>query len=267
LDQTTLRSDLLSQAVIVLSEDNDRLVKQILCLHKLLRANEQAAIAEAIAILNSDSAFETFGTVSATSTGKTKAAASFLQLGRRSTVATLRRELEHTLSVMKSPRLTKVLAVIESGNYTSNPFVKVLDAITDMKTVIEEEGKQDQKNFDWCKSERTENDKNLKDRKAEIVTLTGDIDQLTTTIDDPVKGLKAQITETETSLVQNDASQKSETKQRTEENVAYQADVRNLVDAEDLLKKAITILRKYYDELAKKIADAKAAAIFLASSS
>merc|ERR1740138_651917 len=36
---------------------------------KLLRANEEAAIAEAISILNSDEAFATFGTGDATSTG------------------------------------------------------------------------------------------------------------------------------------------------------------------------------------------------------
>merc|ERR1719195_483265 len=45
---------------------------------KILRANEEAAIAEAISILNSDDAFATFGTVDATSTGKTGAA--FIQL-------------------------------------------------------------------------------------------------------------------------------------------------------------------------------------------
>merc|ERR1719456_1206847 len=37
---------------------------------KLLRANEEAAIAEAISILNSDDAFATFGGVDATSSGK-----------------------------------------------------------------------------------------------------------------------------------------------------------------------------------------------------
>merc|ERR1719171_2877798 len=38
---------------------------------KELRANEEAAISEAISILNSDDAFATFGTVDATKTGKT----------------------------------------------------------------------------------------------------------------------------------------------------------------------------------------------------
>merc|ERR1719502_2328582 len=37
----------------------------------MLRSQEEAAIAEAIAILNSDEAFATFGTVAATSTGST----------------------------------------------------------------------------------------------------------------------------------------------------------------------------------------------------
>jgi hypothetical protein len=42
---------------------------------KMLRANEDAAIAEAVSLLNSDAAFATFGTVDATSKGET----SFLQ--------------------------------------------------------------------------------------------------------------------------------------------------------------------------------------------
>merc|ERR1719359_764826 len=45
---------------------------------KMLRANEEAAIAEAISILNSDAAFATFATTDATKTGKT--AASFIQM-------------------------------------------------------------------------------------------------------------------------------------------------------------------------------------------
>merc|ERR1719311_8550 len=43
------------------------------------RANEETAIAEAISILNSDAAFESFGKVDATSTGKT----GLLQIGSR----------------------------------------------------------------------------------------------------------------------------------------------------------------------------------------
>jgi hypothetical protein len=221
----------------------------------VLRAQEAAAIAEAISILNSDSAFESFGTVSATSTGATSGflqrPSSFLQLRRRSqSTTTIQHELERVLNVQKSSRLTRVLAAVEAGN----PFETVLLEIEKMKKLNEEEGKEDKKNLDWCTSERAENNQNLQDRESEITGLEGEIDQLNTTINDPTQGLKVQIKDEETALVQNNEAQVSETKERQTDNTAYQADIKNLVDAEDLLTKAIAVLSKYYDELEKKIA-------------
>merc|ERR1712139_404398 len=87
---------------------------------KLLRANEEAAIAEAVSILNSDDAFATFGTVDATSSGKT----SFIQLRsvrrhetsnvheRRMVEKVLQKAAEET----KSARLSKVLAKLQADN-------------------------------------------------------------------------------------------------------------------------------------------------------
>jgi len=124
-----------------------------------------------------------------------------------------------------------------------------------MKKLNAEEGIEDKKNLDFCVSERKDNNKNLEDRKADILNLNGDIDKLSSTISDPVKGLKQQLKDTETSLVQNNEAQVSQTKQRTEENIAYQADIKNLVDAEALLGNAIAVLGEYYDGLAKKIAN------------
>lgn len=227
----------------------------------LLRANEDAAIAEAISILNSDSAFETFGTVDATGVdGKTgllakqtqlKKVASFLQLGSSRSETLVRRELEQVLRAEKSTRLMRVLQSVEAGN----PFEKVLLEIEKMKKLNEEESKEDKKNLDWCNAERTSNNEALASRETEITGLEGDINDLTNTIDDPTKGLKQQIKEDETTLIQNNEAQVTQTKSRTEENVAYQADVRNLVDAEDLLSKAIAVLTKYYAALEKKFAE------------
>merc|ERR1719482_1416677 len=50
---------------------------------KMVRANEEAAISQAIAILNSDVAFETFGKVKATTTGSSGPA--FLQISKKTT--------------------------------------------------------------------------------------------------------------------------------------------------------------------------------------
>merc|ERR1719247_3085439 len=148
---------------------------------KMLRANEEAAIAEAISILNSDAAFESFGGVDATSTGKTKAAA-FIQLRavRRHQSASehartmLENVLEKAAKTTKSSRLTKMVALVQGGN----PFETVLDEIEKMLGLIKEEAAADKKNLDWCKGERKENKESLAEKKKEITALEASIDKL-----------------------------------------------------------------------------------------
>merc|ERR1712232_196552 len=130
----------------------------------------------------------------------------------------------------------------------------VLTEIDKMLKVIVEEGKADKENLDWCNEERTDNDADLADKLNELDTLSGEINELTTTIDDPETGLKAQIKQTEKSLSENVETQKSETKERQDANRLYQEDIKNLVAAEAILKKAIKVLSKYYDKLEKRMA-------------
>jgi len=139
-----------------------------------------------------------------------------------------------------------------------NPFTSVLDEIDKMIELIGEEGKADKKNLDWCNKERDENEKSLDGKKKDIISLKESIDKLTTTISDPKTGLKALIQDTEETLVQNKESQTTETKDRTTDNVAYQADIKNLVDAQDILTKALKVLKRYYDDLEKKLAAGEA---------
>merc|ERR1719163_193665 len=122
-----------------------------------------------------------------------------------------------------------------------------------MLELIAEEGKADKTNLDWCNQERDENEESLAQKKKDILALEEKIDKLTTAIDDPKTGLKKQIEDTETSLVQNHEAQVKETKERTEDNLAYQADVKNLVSAQGILHKALKVLKAYYDDLAKKL--------------
>merc|ERR1719199_555313 len=127
-----------------------------------------------------------------------------------------------------------------------------------MIDLIADEGKADKKNLDWCNSERKENNAQLGNRKKEILGLEGQIDKLTKLIEDPKKGLKAQIAGQEQQLEENNAAQKTETAERTEENLAYQKDVKNLVQAESILTKALKVLEAYYDDLEKKLAAGEA---------
>jgi hypothetical protein len=219
---------------------------------KMLRANEDAAVAEAIAILNSDESFAAFGKTDATSTGST--GPTFIQLRSRrvrihSSTVSLSSQVKKALLSANSPRLAKVASLVQADNV----FETVLKEITKMLELLVEEGKQDKENLDWCNDERTESNGKLDTANNQIDTLNGEIQGLTDDIDDPETGLKAQIKTTEEDLASCMESQKTETKDRKEANLLYQQDIKNLVAAESILAKAIKVLRKYYDDLEKKM--------------
>mmetsp|Transcript_96605 Transcript_96605/g.273190 ORF Transcript_96605/g.273190 Transcript_96605/m.273190 type:complete len:746 (-) Transcript_96605:89-2326(-) len=213
-----------------------------------LRSSEEAAIAEAIAILNSDAAFESFGTVTATKSGAT----SFLQqvsIRRHDhgLAASRRMEAQALLqrAAKRSARLARVAAMLQAGN----PFDIVLAEIQKMVDLIAKEDKADDDQLAWCNSERATNRAELGRKNNQISTLEGEIQVLIQAIEDPVTGLKALIQADEDSLSANFKSQESETKMRKEENRAYQQDVENLVEAERLLEKATAVLRRYYAKI------------------
>jgi hypothetical protein len=228
---------------------------------KMLRATEEAAISEAIAILNNDQAFATFGKVDATSTGAKKTLG-FLQLrsvrrhkdGKQYAREMAQKVLQKAASDANSARLSKVLAQLKA----ENPFDTVLAEIGKVLDIIEAEGKQDKENLDWCKTERDENHQELKIKEAQILSLKSEIARLKKLIDHPETGLKRQIADQEDALLKNNEAQKTETAARLEENVAYQKDVKNLVEAQGIIKMAIKVLSKYYDGLAEKLAAGEA---------
>lgn len=209
----------------------------------MMRANEDAAISKAIAILNADSAFETFGTVTATSFMQLKSISQHEP--ERLTRKQVQQLLQQAARKHQSMRLVKIAALLEAGN----PFTKVLDAITKLVAIIKAEGKADEENLEWCNTEREESDATIKELDAEILELEDTIAKLIDLIEAPVKGLKAQIETTELGLQDNYNSQVTQTSQRQEANQAYQADIANLVEAEDLLTAAINVLEKYYSTI------------------
>jgi hypothetical protein len=210
-----------------------------------LRTNEEAAIAEAVSILNSDAAFATFGGVSATSTG-----AKFLQ------TRSVQRHVQAPESikavtaflapkVASSPRIARIQALLQA----ENPFSVVITEIGKMLEVIQKEGKADIEQEQFCLDERTKHNGIVSKKTQEINGLNEDISSLDATINDPVTGLKKEIDTDEILLEENDKSQKSETAQRTEENLSYQQDIATLVEAESLLEKAIKALTTYYETI------------------
>merc|ERR1719265_2953901 len=104
------KRDQLAEAKESLADDQEFLAKLlVMCTdkakqydsRKLLRANEEAAISQAIAVLNSDAAFGAFGKVDATKSGAT----SLLQLSRRnagSAQAAVRLQAQELLQAVAS---------------------------------------------------------------------------------------------------------------------------------------------------------------------
>lgn len=217
-----------------------------------LRTKEDAALAEAISILNSDAAFATFGTVDATRTGPT----SFLQYQSISPhrVADDSRQRAQTLlrkaaSAQHAPLLGRIAALLQANN----PFDVVLKEIQKMIDLIAAEEQADADQKQWCDDTRGETRDSIQNKHDEILRLTGVIDDLTSQITDPTTGLQAQIADSEETLqtARQDSAKKTEIRQ--EENLVYQKDIANLVDADALLQRAIVVLRQYYSKIDKQI--------------
>merc|ERR1719160_747379 len=216
----------------------------------MVRANEEAAVAEAVSILNSDEAFETFGSVKATTEGGT--GPSLLQVSASRHTFSVREQVQKELSRVaqrsKSLKLAKIAVALEVGN----PFDKVIEMLDDMVELIAKEEKADDEQKAWCDSEREDNHGQHDDKTDNKGTLEGKVVELTDTIDNAETGLKKQLADENTKLAQNRKDQADEIETRGLENAAYQANIVNLVAAEKTLEKALKVLKKFYDWLHKK---------------
>merc|ERR1719478_1848174 len=197
---------------------------------KMVRAGEEAAVAQAVSILNSDAAFDTFGATKAATEG-----GSFIQMRLRTVRKTARelvatrltRAARHT----KSLRLAKVAAMVENGN----PFDQVTGAVEEMIALIKKEEKQDHEQLDWCNSERESNDKTKAQKKDLMDSLDEKKAELVDIIDNEETGLKKLLADDQASLAENQKDQADETEDRAAENAAYQKNVHNLVEAEKII--------------------------------
>lgn len=198
---------------------------------KIVRANEEAAISQATATLNSDEAFETFG--------KAASAESFLQLPSNWIAS----RLQHAGKKLKSIKLAKVVASLRSGN----PLNKVGEELDEMIDLIRKEAQADTDKKEWCVAERARSHEDLSVKKTDKEGLESSITELHDTIDNVNTGIKALVKAEESKLAENKQAQADEIEDRGLENVMYQAMVKNLHESQKLLDKAMKVLRKYYD--------------------
>merc|ERR1719191_1779337 len=216
---------------------------------KMMRSNEEAAVAQGVSILNSEEASAAFGDIKATTSGGT--GPMFMQISRHSASSydgvrpKVQHMIQHAAMKLKSLKLARVAVALEKGN----PFEKVVKSIEDMVELIAKEEKADDEQKSWCDSEREESFATKKDKEDGIDGLLQKIDSLDDTVNNEESGLKAQKAEAYESLKQNRADQKATIKERKEEILVYHGVIENLHDAEKTLMKATKVLKKYYDWL------------------
>jgi len=210
----------------------------------MMRANEEAAISKAIAILNSDEAFEAFGKVKATKSG----AMEFLQISQHNHQSTLRvnvlKLLESAARKQKSLKIAKIVVMLQA----ENPFDTVLEEIKKMIEIIDQEAKADLEQKEWCESERAEYHERKEKTERSIEDLKETINTLDDEINNPETGLLKMIADTEASIKENHDSQVEQTTDRGEENRLYQEEIKNIQVTKELLAKAIDVLKAYYKQ-------------------
>merc|ERR1719146_324720 len=215
---------------------------------KMIRANEEAAVAQAISILNSDAAFDTFGATKSATEGET----GFLQMRMRTQKKSARelvlRQLTRAARRTKSLRLAKIAAMLEN----ENPFNKICGEVEKMVALIQKEERQDHEQFDWCNSERESNHEQKSEKQDMIDGLNERVTELVDIIDNEETGLKKSLADENAKLAANQKDQADETEDRAAENAAYQKNIHNLVEAEKILTKATKVLQKFYDWLHAK---------------
>jgi len=213
---------------------------------KMVRANEESAIAQAQSILNGDGT--AFNSVDATSTGATGLVQLSMRTRHMSVRDQVRQSLVHVAKKRQSIKLARIAASLEAGN----PFTKVVAEIQAMIDLIAREEKADDDEKAWCDSEREENTHQESMKKKNIKHLNGKIDDIVDLLDSEVDGLRKQHKDEQDTLAQCMKDQAEEIADRKESNVAYQKNVNNLVQAQTTLEKATGVLRKFYDWLKAK---------------
>eukprot|EP00933_Yihiella_yeosuensis_P080234 TRINITY_DN93639_c0_g1_i1.p1 TRINITY_DN93639_c0_g1~~TRINITY_DN93639_c0_g1_i1.p1 ORF type:complete len:712 (+),score=203.40 TRINITY_DN93639_c0_g1_i1:109-2136(+) len=233
------------EKVTAFNQETDKLCKEKTAINEeraTLRAQEDAALAKAIAVLNSDEAFSTFGKTKTTGLLQMKTIHMIHSAvdQRRPVVLKL---LETAAHNTQSARLASIAALVG----VQNPFDKVLTEIDNMQTHINQEGKKDKQKLKWCEEERQANNNAHKEKSEQIVELTSSIDTLERAIQEMTVSVDGKTAE----LANNDKEQKTQTELRKSENVEYQKNVQVLIQTQGIIEKGTKILKAYYDSIAK----------------
>jgi hypothetical protein len=206
-----------------------------------IRADEAAAISQAIAILNGDEAFDTFA--GATAGGV------FLQVTEhkgedRDVRRSVAKNLRALAAKKRSLRIAKVAMMLSAGN----PFDKVLEELKKVIARIDKEEAADNEKKEWCLDERAHNDAIIANATTQITAL----DTQKGLLNGDIESLQEVIDETNADIHSMKEAMAEETKSRRAAFVEYNKEMKTMVATTKIVDNAIKTLKKFYDWLAKR---------------
>jgi len=190
----------------------------------------------------------------------------FLQLRatRRHPAGAIQLEVQKVLALAKA-RLegSSAEGLTRLGNMlqANNPFSVVFTEIKKMEELIDKEQDADEEKHAFCKKQTDGGNDKLKKTNDEIDSIEEATNKLDESVNKAQTGLKAQDDALEKAMEENVDNQKKETTMRQNENAQYQKNVAQLNKAQELLGKAIGILKKFYSSLDDKSGVAAAALV------
>merc|ERR1719214_386365 len=195
------------------------------------RQEEIKGCSEALAILSSDDAHDTF-----TSTFNFVQSRMTLQSRKRDEAAKVLREAGHKLN---SPSLIRLAA-----RARLDAFTKVKAAIDEMITALLQEKKDEIKHKDFCTEGLNTNERETELKQRDIDKLDATLEELAAKLDTLTKELatlEAEIAEMQTQL-------KRAGEDREMENSDFQKTVADQRATKELLNKALDVLKKVFDK-------------------
>jgi len=209
-----------------------------------MRAQEKAAIGQAIAILNDDDALDVFKKAASAfvQTHRT----GFLQAGKPKTAAVIQKVQSILTSVMKaqkdrSHQLEMIQYTLSSKGAVD--FSAVVKMVDEMVAVLEKQIKDDSTHKDWCIKELTEADKNMKAVTDKAAQVESSIEELT----DYAESLTEDLAALKEDIASLDKDVASATEDRKAEHAEYVEELSLTETAIQLIAKAKNRLQKFYN--------------------
>jgi len=145
---------------------------------------------------------------------------------------------------MKTNAVLTLCCLVGAAAVEVNPMTKVLQLLGELEAKVTAEGEAEAKLYEeytnWCKNGKT-------DKGFEIRTAKGEIEDLSATIGkaySDIDASKTKLEELAASISQDDADLSAATTIRQKESAEFNANEAELVDAVDMLDRAINILQR-----------------------